>query len=267
MNADGAGKRPAVVRAAGWSERGPVRTINEDCLAIDDELQLYVVADGMGGHNAGEIASRLAVEALVGFMRRSLDDSDFSWPYGIDPALSHDGNRLRTAIHLANARVYRAGQSRPDYHGMGTTVVTALVSGSQVIVGHVGDSRLYVAGPGSLLQLTRDDSWTARVLADEAGLDAEARARHPYRHVLTSVLGAAERIEVHLAERQLQGGETLLLCSDGLHGPLSDAALQELLDDKSNDPDDLTALARRLAQAAIDRGGCGNITALLVVCL
>jgi protein phosphatase len=247
-----------VIDAAGWSDRGPVRSTNEDCFAIDEGLRLFVVADGMGGHNAGEIASRLGVESVVGFIRRSREDADFSWPFGFDPALSHDGNRLRTAILLANARVFRTGQSTPACQGMGTTIATVLLSGSRVVVGHVGDSRVYVDVPGEgLTRLTQDDSWAAQMLPSR---DGAALATHPYRNMLTSVVGAAEVIEVHLQERDLRGTGTLLLCSDGLHGAVPDDQIDELLHDR----EDLPTLARRLVQAAIDRGSCDNITALLV---
>src|SRR3954468_23419165 len=107
-----------MVLAQAVSDAGPVRKNNEDSWAVEDDLQLYVVADGMGGHNAGEVASRLAVEALVGFIRRSHEDTDVSWPYGIDPTLSLQSNRLRTAINLANRRVFRAAESHDDYTGM-----------------------------------------------------------------------------------------------------------------------------------------------------
>src|SRR6185295_13034142 len=115
---------------------------------------LFAVADGMGGHDAGEVASRLAIEALTAFIRRSARDTDFSWPYGLDGNLSYDGNRLRTAIHLANRRIFREAENNDDYSGMGTTIVSLLLNGSRVAIGHVGDSRLYLLRRGKLEQLT-----------------------------------------------------------------------------------------------------------------
>src|SRR3954465_8209658 len=117
-----------MIEAFGLSDVGRVRKGNEDSFACDESLRLFIVADGMGGHNAGEVASRLAVEALVGFIRRSHEDTDVSWPYGIDPTLSLQSNRLRTAINLANRRVFRAAESHDDYTGMGTTIVAALIT-------------------------------------------------------------------------------------------------------------------------------------------
>src|SRR5436190_17799347 len=147
-----------MVLAHAVSDAGPVRKNNEDSCAVEHDLQVYVVADGMGGHNAGEVASRLAVEALVGFMRRSHEDTDVSWPYGIDPTISLHANRLRTAINLANRRVFRAAESHDDYTGMGTTVVAALVTGTKLVVGNVGDSRLYVSTNDGFSQVTEDDT-------------------------------------------------------------------------------------------------------------
>lgn len=136
-----------MIDSFGLSDAGPVRPNNEDSFLTDGELSLFVVADGMGGHAAGEVASRLAVEAIENFIRRSQTAADFSWPCGIDPALSFTSNRLRTAIHLANRRVLRVAEDHDGYTGMGTTVVCALIRGASLSIGHVGDSRLYKSCP------------------------------------------------------------------------------------------------------------------------
>jgi protein phosphatase len=249
-----------VSRAFGLSDKGRVRKINEDAFACADDLHLYVVADGMGGHAAGEVASRLAVEAIVGFVRRTVEGAEFSWPYGIDPNLSFDGNRLRTAIHLANRRVFRAAEEHDDYMGMGTTVVAALLAGSKLVVGHVGDSRLYLLSNGELRQHTKDDSWAATILADQVGADRAALASHPMRNVLTNVLGAREQTEIHMSEVELRGGEWLLLCTDGLHGALDDNAIQAKL---AGAPDP-GAAAQALIAAALEAGSRDNVTAVIV---
>lgn len=249
-------------RAFGLSDQGRIRKANEDAFACVEDLQLYVVADGMGGHNAGEVASQLAVEAIVAFVRRSSEGTEFSWPYGIDPHLSFDGNRLRTAINLANRRVFRAAEEHDDYTGMGTTVVSALVAGGKLIVGHVGDSRLYLRAGSSLKQLTKDDSWAATVLADELGGDRSALATHPMRNVLTNVLGAREQTDIHLAEVPLRGNETLLLCTDGLHSAVDDDSIARILASGG----ELTSSAQALVDAAIEGGSRDNITVLLVQC-
>jgi protein phosphatase len=254
--------RQLVSQAFGLSDKGRVRKGNEDAFACIDDLRLFVVADGMGGHSAGEVASRLAIEAVVGFVRRSADRGEFSWPYGIDPTLSFDGNRLRTAIHLANRRVFRAAEEHDDYTGMGTTVVSALVIDSKLIVAHVGDSRLYVLSEQGLQQVTKDDSWAATILQDEVAGDKTALAKHPMRNVLTNVLGAREHTEIHLLEMPLRGGERLLLCSDGLHGTLGDADIEKVLVEQT----DIATAAHMLVDAALDGGSRDNVTALVVRC-
>jgi protein phosphatase len=247
-----------MIDSFGVSDPGPVRSNNEDCFLTEDELSLFVVADGMGGHAAGEVASRLAVEAIENFIRRSQDPGDFSWPCGIDPTLSYTGNRLRTAIYLANRRVFRVAEGHDDYTGMGTTVVCALMNGASLTIGHVGDSRLYLLSNGTLSVQTRDDTWAATVLSGDA--DARRVADHPMRNVLTNVLGAREQTEIHLSERQLNHGEMLLLCSDGVHNVLDERALHALLSREGT----LEAIARAVVDAAIERGSRDNATALVV---
>ena len=157
------------MKAFGLSETGPVRRMNEDCFVSAEDLRLFVVADGMGGHAAGEVAARVAVESIENFIRRSHETTDFSWPYGIDPTLSYEANRLKTAVSLANRRINRLAEDHDDYLGMGTTVVCALLSDGHLIVAHVGDSRLYLCDGDELIQLTQDDSWAATVLGGKDG--------------------------------------------------------------------------------------------------
>lgn len=249
-----------MVRAFAVSDVGRVRKTNEDAYYADLDMRLFAVADGMGGHEAGEVASRLALEALSAFIRRSTADTDFSWPYGLDGTLSFDGNRLRTAIHLANRRVFRAAETNDDYSGMGTTIVTLLMNGSHIAVGHVGDSRLYLLRQGQLEQITQDDSWAATILAHNPKAHPSELANHPMRNVLTNALGAREQVDVHLAERDLQNGDTLLLCSDGLHGVLDAPALKKVLEQQP----DPGAAARSLVEQALDHGSRDNVTALVV---
>lgn len=249
-----------MLQAHGVTHPGHVRQNNEDALFWDPNLGLFIVADGMGGHNAGEVASSLAVEAITGFLVRTRESDEFTWPYGLDPHLSYPGNRLMTSIKLANRRVFKAGESRNDYTGLGTTVVAALIEGDQLIFSGVGDSRIYAYANGRLNQITEDDSWIATVLAREQGKDEATFASHPMRHVLTNVLGAREPMEMAVGERALTNGETLLLCSDGLHGALEDKILEGVL--ATGKPVD--ALADDLVRLALERDGADNITALVV---
>ena len=147
--------------AHGASHPGNVRKINEDSWRLDLDLGVFLVADGMGGHNAGEVASEMAVETMLSFLRRTYDGDDVTWPYGIDPKLSFEGNRLITAVRLGNRRVFKAAESRDEFTGMGTTIVAALIDEDRLVFSGVGDSRIYALTDGTFVQLTTDDSWVA----------------------------------------------------------------------------------------------------------
>lgn len=249
--------------AAACTNSGPVRKNNEDGFLSEPELGLFAVADGMGGHNAGEVASRLALEALVGFIRRSDEDTDFSWPCGIDPALSYQANRLRTAISLANRRVFRAAAGHEDFTGMGSTLVSLFFDGTTVAIGHMGDSRAYRLRGGAIEQLTVDDTWAMAMLASDPTADPATIATHPMRHVLTNVLGTQEHAEIHLAEQPAVAGDRFVLCSDGLHGVLEEQDIARLVGNAG--PAELQRAADALVTEAIARGTRDNVTAVVVV--
>ena len=251
-----------MLTAHGVSHPGSVRKINEDSVLCDLDLGLFLVADGMGGHNAGEVASKLAIDAVRGFLLRTRDGDDFTWPYGINPLLSFDANRLMTSLKLANRRVFKAGESHDEYTGMGTTIVAGLVESERLIFSGVGDSRIYLFTQGRLQQLTQDDSWVATVLAREEGISKATLAEHPMRHVLTNVIGAREQTDMDVAERPLAAGDMLLLCSDGLHGAIDDATIESIMAEATS----VELLAERLVHTALDRNGSDNITALVVRC-
>jgi PPM family protein phosphatase len=246
--------------AYGVSHPGRVRPNNEDALLWDLSAGLFLVADGMGGHQAGEVASRMTVDTVRGFLEASRGDQDLTWPFGFDTTLSVNANRLVTAVRLANRKVFQAGEEQPDFSGMGTTIVAALIENDVLTFCGVGDSRLYLLGAGQLQQLTHDDSWVATVLAREPGFDQAQIAQHPMRHVLTNVVGARDDTEVEVGERSIAAGDTLLLCSDGLYGSMDDATLQILLASS----DKLEDIAERLVQTALERNGTDNITAVIV---
>jgi serine/threonine protein phosphatase PrpC len=252
--------RPAL-KAGASSETGPVRRTNEDKFLIAPEVCLFAVADGMGGYHAGEVASKLALESLAGFIRRSHEDADCSWPYGIEPNLSMAGNRLHTAISLANRRVFREAERNDDYTGMGSTIAAILCVGHVVVVGHVGDSRAYLFRGGELTQLTQDDTWAVAMLAESPEGSAGV-ASHPFKNVLTNVLGSKERTSVHIAEHPVLSGDRLLLCSDGLHGVFANAELQRLFTDLSTRSGD--DVAGELVREALNRGTRDNVTAVII---
>ena len=244
-----------VLRAYGLTDKGRVRPTNEDCFAIEEALGLCVVADGMGGHNAGEVAARLAVDAVVDCVRRP----DVTFPFGVDPALSESGNVLRTAILLANVQIREVAISSDVYAGMGTTIVAAQVTGGRLSVAHVGDSRLYVAAAGALRQVTQDDSWMVSMLAHDPAADPLLLEHHPMRNALTNVVGARTRTEVHVVEQALAGGELLLLSTDGVHGVLDERRLERML----LEDEDPRAIAHGVVKAALARGSRDNCTAVV----
>jgi protein phosphatase len=254
-----------VLRAYGVTDPGRVRPANEDHFAIEPRLGLCVIADGMGGHNAGEVAARLAVDAVVDFVTAALSDErpgqDDTQPFGVDPALTEGGNLLRTAIHLANVQILESASSAHQYAGMGTTVVAALILGDRLSVAHVGDSRLYLFASDRLRQLTSDDSWVATVLAQNPKTDPVVLKHHPMRNALTNVVGARPRLDVHVVEETLKGGERLLLTTDGVHGVLDERYLERVLLETS----DLAEVPGEIVKAALTRGSRDNCTAVAAV--
>ena len=246
--------------AHGATHPGRVRQVNEDTFFSDAPNGMFIVADGMGGHNAGEIASSLAIDTMRKFIARTLQESEFTWPFGVDPALSYHANWLLTAMKLANRRVCRASETREDYTGMGTTLVSAVIVDGTMTYSGVGDSRIYSIRDGAAEQLTADDSWIATLAAGNPALDRATLAAHPMRHVLTKVIGAREDTEIPVMERPLRDGDRILLCSDGLHDSLDGAAIAEIVSAEI----DTQKATERLVQAALETGGQDNITAVLV---
>ncbi|MDA1093793.1 MAG: protein phosphatase 2C domain-containing protein [Acidobacteria bacterium] len=239
------------------TEIGP-RKMNQDHLGSWPELGLYVVADGMGGHNAGDVASHLAVEVIHGFITDSATTSDLTWPFGVQTAHSMAMNRLTTAVRLANRRIYDEGSKHAELSGMGTTVVAALVAEGQMALVSVGDSRVYRFRDGLLEQLTEDDTWLASVLGAK---EAQAADRtHPLRHVLTSVVGTRDDVKPGAREETLVVGDTYVLCTDGVHGRLDHAALTAVLA-RASGPEDRAA---QIVEEALARGTSDNATALVI---
>jgi protein phosphatase len=245
------------VVAAGRSDTGPVRANNEDSISLNDGLRIYIVADGMGGHQAGEVASKLAVESVESFLIRSLEEDEVDeWPYGHDDGLSREANRLRNAIALANDRVWRTAQSSPGLAGMGTTIVAALLAEGRVIVGHVGDSRLYMRRNGQLDLLTVDDTWAVHA-PDLQPRDEAGRVRSG---VLTSVLGGDATVSVHISEHPWDTGDMLMLCSDGLHGVVDSDDIMRLL---QTNPQPERA-AHELVEQALKNSTRDNVSVIVV---
>jgi len=245
------------IRACGLSDVGRNRAINEDSFTIDAELGLYLVADGMGGHGHGDVASRLAVEAI----RESLvgDRPSTRRLWGRARSVSESTQRLRRALTRANEHLLLAVEDQPSLTGMGTTTVALLVEGGWAVLAHVGDSRAYRLSRGGLRLLTTDHTWVAEQV--NAGNLSEEQARsHPYKSVVTRALGGDREVRVELAELELAAGDVFLLCSDGLTGMVSeDRILRRLTESPS-----LEEACRGLVYDANRNGGRDNITALVM---
>ncbi|HXW08808.1 MAG TPA: protein phosphatase 2C domain-containing protein [Vicinamibacterales bacterium] len=244
----------------GATHPGRVRPRNEDSLLLDPRIGLFAVADGMGGHNAGEVASCLALQTIHTFVARSGEDPDHTWPFGIDSALDFDGNRLRTAVKLANRQVYRESEARDQYTGMGTTVAAMLFTDRSVNVCSVGDSRVYLVRQGRIECLTRDQTWVQLLLAQNPELDPASIAEHPMRHVLTAVVGAQDELEIQLLSRTVSERDRFVISSDGVHGALDAPEIAAIV----NDAPGVDEAAERLVQAALEKDGSDNLTAVVV---
>lgn len=241
------------LRVSGLSDVGKVREHNEDSFDVDLEEQVYVVADGMGGHRHGEVASRIAVEAISAAFhgQRELGDLDADLP-------SHLA-RLKAAIESAQAAVQGAVEEDVALVGMGTTVVAMIIEEDSAGVAHVGDSRAYRFRDGALKQLTKDHTWVGEQVG--AGLLSEEQAKvHPLRNVVTRALGGRGGVEVDVSEISLRPDDLYLLCSDGLTGMLSDQEIGEHLAGAES----IEEASRNLIASANDGGGVDNTTVLIV---
>lgn len=246
-----------MLRAVGVTDRGSIRPTNEDCFGIDLDAHLCIVADGMGGHNAGEVASRMAVDTVLDYVANSSVGT--TWPFGYDERVSRRANLLRTAVQVANTRIFEAAAASPQCAGMGTTIVAALVNDGILTVAHVGDSRLYALRRGRVEQLTDDDSWAAVMLARDPSLDPAVLKAHPMRNALTSVVGSKATVDVHISERLLDDDDVLLMTTDGVHGVLCGSALARTCESV----EDPAEMAGKLVQAAIASGSRDNCTAVV----
>ena len=215
----------------------------------------------MGGHVAGEVASRVAVEAIEAFIQETAGaDRNRTWPFPFDPTVSLEANRLRAAFRLANRKIALAIADSQDLRGMATTASAVLLGQKSASVAHVGDSRVYVLRAGTLEQITNDHSWVEEQV--RAGtLTPTAARQHPWRNVVTRALSGGEDPEVDVTEVSPKPGERYLLCSDGLFTVVPDARIAEILGKPGVT---LESITRSLVEAANDGGGPDNITALIL---
>ena len=258
-----AGRLP--IESAGLSDVGRRRKSNEDSFAISDDQTLLIVADGMGGHAAGEVASRLAVESI----ERHISGSDprkeptlpasFRSPSGDEAGLPPPARRVLNAIRLANQEIVRSVRRDSSMRGMGTTVVIAYIHGARAFIGSVGDSRAYLVRDRALRQLTSDHTLVNEQVRAGALSTQEAR-HHPARNILTRAVGSQEDVEPDLVEQDLRAQDVLLLCSDGLTTMVEDADILKTVLAHADQPQ---AGCRALIDLANERGGDDNVTVIL----
>ena len=244
------------ITSAVASHPGLRREENEDSYCRRPDIGLFMVADGMGGHAAGEVASKLAVEVIENFINDTRDaDVNTTWPFPYDPAYNLAGNRLKAAYRLANRRLGAAMEDDESLRGMATTAAAVLFAKDAPVVAHVGDSRVYIWRDGFLHQITQDHSWVGEQVRAGVMTETDAR-RHPWRNVVTRALSGGDDPEVEVAEIDVRQGDRLLICSDGLSSVVPIEKLEELFNQRQS----LERTCELLIEAANAAGGPDNIT-------
>ena len=246
-----------VIESAGITDRGKKRQANEDSLFLEDALGLYVVADGMGGHQAGEVASRLVVETIGDYIKNCQENVDANNPVCCDENLSKEANRLLSGIQLSNKVVHEAAQGNSSYRGMGSTVSAVYFTDGTLIAANVGDSPIYLIRDGHVKLLSVPHT----VLAEQAALNPENAEKLglEFRHVLTRAMGTEESVKADIYEIQCFKDDILVISSDGLSDKASPDEIQKLVNGNGSD-----AACQRLVDLANDRGGDDNVTAIVL---
>lgn len=246
-----------IIESAGLTDVGKKRKNNEDSLFLSDKQKLYVVADGMGGHQAGEVASSLVVETLWEYMKRFAEGEDVEELEAYDDALSLEANRLLSGIRLANQSVYQAAQSKPAYKGMGSTVSSAYFTKNTLITANVGDSPIYLIHNGKIEMLSVPHT----VMAEQEAMDPENAKQlgQEFRHMLTRAMGVRESVDADISEIQCFKGDRLVICSDGLSEKVTKDEIHEIVKKERSDK-----ACRKLVDLANERGGDDNITVIVL---
>jgi PPM family protein phosphatase len=246
------------IEVAGNTHVGMKRNHNEDNFLLLPEEGLFCVADGMGGHSSGEIASKIAVDELAEFFRMTAKDQDATWPFKMDKTKNYDENRLATAIKLANSRIFERASTDNKYKGMGTTIVTVHFAANVAYVAHVGDSRVYFCRGGTLKQLTEDHSLLNDYLKAKKLTPEEIEA-FPHKNVIVRALGMKDSVQVDLGRVEPIDNDVFMLCSDGLSGMVPDSQIQEVL----AHTEALEAACAKLIDMANAAGGNDNVSCIL----
>jgi protein phosphatase len=248
------------IEVAGETNVGRKRNHNEDNFALMPEFGLYMVADGMGGHASGEVASKMSIDAIHEFLTETADDPEKTWPYKMDRSKGYEENRLITSVKLANLRIYEAAQRDGRKRGMGTTFVGLYATDEGLFIAHVGDSRCYRWRKGTLESLTEDHSLLNDYIKMKR-LTQEEIDNFPHKNVIVRALGMKDTVKVDTRFEPPEVNDTYLLCSDGLCGPVSDPEIATILSSHNGDLKETTS---RLIERANENGGPDNITAVLV---
>ncbi|MDJ0765234.1 MAG: Stp1/IreP family PP2C-type Ser/Thr phosphatase [Myxococcota bacterium] len=236
------------------------RSHNEDTFSLFEEENLFIVCDGMGGHASGEVASQMAVQTLKTFFKDTREDPEMTWPYKMDRSRRYQENRLITGIKLANLRIHEAAKRDSNYHGMGTTLVSAFFVDDGVYLTHVGDSRIYRIRESKIEQITEDHSLLNDYIKMKK-LTADEIQNFPHKNVIVRALGMKESVKVDSFFEVPHSGDVYLLCTDGLSGEVSDSEILEVFQANTQD---LQAACHALIEAANRNGGHDNSSVVLV---
>jgi protein phosphatase len=250
---------PMRIRYAGNTHVGMKRDHNEDSLCICPEENIYIVADGMGGHASGEVASQMAVETLAKFFKETAEDESITWPFKMDRDRMYQENRLITSIKLSNRRIFESAVANQRQKGMGTTIVAVSFTETEVFAAHVGDSRVYRLRGKDLVQITEDHSLLNDYIKMK-DLTPEEIENFPHKNVIVRALGMKDTVQVDVCQEEPQHGDIYLLCSDGLNGMIDDEKIRSTVVECD---DDLELACNRLIQAANEAGGTDNVTVVI----
>jgi len=245
---------------AGETNVGMKREHNEDNLLMFPEQDLYVVCDGIGGHNCGEVASQIAVDSMKAFYADTAKNDDVTWPYKIDKSLSLEENRLTASVKLSNRNIFETAKSDPLYDKMGTTFVGMHFANEKVVIAHVGDSRCYRISKGKMTQVTEDHTLLNDYIKLQP-LTEEEIASFQYKNVIVRALGMKDGVLVDINHVTPEPGDIFLLCSDGLSGEVTDP---NIVGTVNKFGDDLDGAVASLIKQACDNGGRDNVTVVLV---
>lgn len=246
-----------IIESAGITDIGRKRTNNEDCLLLDDDQRLYVVADGMGGHQAGEVASKLVVETIQNYMRRFREEKEVKEPDASDKSLSKEANQLLYSIHLANQAVFHASCNKNSCRGMGSTVSAVYFTDNTLIAANVGDSPIYLVRDKSIKLL----SVTHNLFAEQTAIDQEGAKylSSMFKHMLTRAIGIEKTVKPDICEIQCLKDDILVISSDGLSNKVSPEEILHVVNKESTDK-----VCKTLVDLANKYGGDDNITIIIL---